>query len=849
MRKHGKGKAGSLWLVRMAFRDGRASLGKFILFILSIALGVTAVVSIQAFSETLRESIGQESKSLMGADFLVESDRPINDRVQGILDSLGGAHAQETRFLSMAAFPGNPGTKLLDVRGIEGGFPFYGTLGTEPAKAAREFRDNGALLDATAMLQLNLGVGDSIKIGNLVLPIVGALNSVPGNNSFFGSIAPPVVIPWKLIDATGLVQTGSRIEYKYYFMAAPGQDMVRLEEELGPVLEAHNADLDTHASEGRRMGRRYDNFGKFLNLVGFIALLLGCVGIASGMNIYIKEKLRSIAVLKCLGASKRQTFMIFFIQVGAMGLLGGAAGTLLGYSIQQLFPLLAQGMLPLEVEPQLSGQSILLGISLGLVMSVLFALYPLINTLYVSPLQALRVVEEKKRESKRATFGVGLGIVLFTFFFSHWLLDDLWRSLYFVLGLGLVFLVMVGMTYGTMGLLVRFFPNHWEFMARQGLRNLLGPKNQTMTLVLAIGIGSFLMGTLYFTKDMLLSKADMGDRGQTANVVLMDVQQEQMGPVAATIASHGLPVIDKIPIVTMRVESIKDRNVDRIRKDTTSQINRWILNHEFRVTYRDSVIGSESLVEGEWFPGGDYGERVPISVSEDFAQGARVGIGDSLSFNVQGRIMHTRVKSIRRVDWTRLQPNFSIVFPSGVLESAPQFGVLTTRVPDQASSARLQGALVTAFPNVSILDLMRVLELIGDILDKMAWVINFMAFFSIFVGAMVLLGAIYNSKHQRIRQSALLKTLGAKGSQILKLYAFEYAFLGVLGATSGIVLSLVGSLLLSWTLFQTTFVPSLFPFVVLLPGIVALVFLLGVSNSFGVIRSTPLEVLRGGRNG
>jgi len=833
----------------MAFRDGRASLGKFILFILSIALGVTAVVSIQAFSETLRESIGQESKSLMGADFLVESDRPINDRVQGILDSLGGAHAQETRFLSMAAFPGNPGTKLLDVRGIEGGFPFYGTLGTEPAKAAREFRDNGALLDATAMLQLNLGVGDSIKIGNLVLPIVGALNSVPGNNSFFGSIAPPVVIPWKLIDATGLVQTGSRIEYKYYFMAAPGQDMLRLEEELGPVLEAHNADLDTHASEGRRMGRRYDNFGKFLNLVGFIALLLGCVGIASGMNIYIKEKLRSIAVLKCLGASKRQTFMIFFIQVGAMGLLGGAAGTLLGYSIQQLFPLLAQGMLPLEVEPQLSGQSILLGISLGLVMSVLFALYPLINTLYVSPLQALRVVEEKKRESKRATFGVGLGIVLFTFFFSHWLLDDLWRSLYFVLGLGLVFLVMVGMTYGTMGLLVRFFPNHWEFMARQGLRNLLGPKNQTMTLVLAIGIGSFLMGTLYFTKDMLLSKADMGDRGQTANVVLMDVQQEQMGPVAATIASHGLPVIDKIPIVTMRVESIKDRNVDRIRKDTTSQINRWILNHEFRVTYRDSVIGSESLVEGEWFPGGDYGERVPISVSEDFAQGARVGIGDSLSFNVQGRIMHTRVKSIRRVDWTRLQPNFSIVFPSGVLESAPQFGVLTTRVPDQASSARLQGALVTAFPNVSILDLMRVLELIGDILDKMAWVINFMAFFSIFVGAMVLLGAIYNSKHQRIRQSALLKTLGAKGSQILKLYAFEYAFLGVLGATSGIVLSLVGSLLLSWTLFQTTFVPSLFPFVVLLPGIVALVFLLGVSNSFGVIRSTPLEVLRGGRNG
>ena len=842
-------KAGLFWLVRMAWRDGKSSYGKLMLFIFSIAFGVTAVVSIYAFSETLRDSITQQSKSLVGADYLVESDKPVNERVQGIIDSLGGADAKEISFLSMAAFPGNPGTKLVEVRGLEGGFPFYGELETEPISAAKKFKDGQALVDATTMLQLDLKAGDSIKVGNVVLPIAGTLNAVPGNTSVFGAIAPPVIIPLEYIDATGLVQTGSRIDYKYYFVATQDQDMLQLEEKLEPILELEDADLDTHASEGRRMGRRYDNFGKFLNLVGFIALLLGCVGIASGMNIYIKEKLRSIAILKCLGATKRQTFLIFFIQVGSMGLIGGAFGTALAYFIQQLFPMVAGEMLPLDIEVGMSFQSVLLGLSLGLTMSILFALYPLMHTLYVSPLQTLRVVDDSKGKSKKASWGVGLGIVLFVFGFSWWLLGDVLHSLSFVGGLALVFLILTGMTYGIMKLARRFFPNKWEFMARQSLRNLLGPQNQTLTLVLTIGIGTFLMSTLYFTKDMLLAKTAIEDKANSANIILMDVQKEQMDAISGTIEKQELAVIDKIPIVTMRVESLKGVSVDEIRKDSTSQVSGWILSHEFRVTYRDSLIGSENLVEGEWFSSSSTTEAVPISVSADFAERALVGIGDQITFNVQGRIMDTEVKSIREVDWTRLQPNFSIVFPKGILENAPQFGVITTRVPNEETSAVLQQQLVKAFPNVSILDLKRILTIIEEILSKMGWVINFMSFFSIFVGAVVLLGAIYNSKHQRIRQSALLKTMGAKSSQILKMYAFEYVFLGILGAASGVVLSLVGSLALSWLLFDTTFVPSSVPFVVILPSIVLLVLVLGVSNSFGVIRSTPLEVLRKGQNG
>jgi len=840
----GKNNAGFLWLLKMAWRDGKASYGKLLLFVFSITLGVAAVVSVHSFSRLLKENIALQSKSLLGADYVIESDKPVNDKVQGIMDSLGGSDAKEINFLSMAAFPGNNGTKLMEVRGVEGDFPFYGDLETNPSSAKNSYLDNGALVDATTMLQLNLKKGDSIKLGAVTLPIAGALESVPGSTSVFGAIAPPVLIPFQFIETTGLVQTGSRIEYKYYFRADEGQDMALLSEKVEPVLDAEEADLDTHLSEARRLGRRYENFGKFLNLVGFIALLLGCVGIASGMGIYVQMKIKSIAVLKCLGASKKQSYLIFFVQIACMGVIGGLLGTLIGYGLQQLFPVLLGDLIPVEVEITLSLQSIVLGLSLGLAMSVLFALYPLMKTLYVSPLQALRVVQETQTRSRRATALVGLGIILFVFGFSYWLLDDLLRSLFFVGGLLVVFLILTAVARFFMALLKRFFPYSWGVVPRQSLKNLFRPQNQTLVLVLSIGIGTFLISTLYFTKDMLLEKAAIEDSANSANMILMDIQSQQVEAVSSTIEASGLPIIDKIPIVTMRVETLNGRHVEDIRKDTTSQVGRWILNHEFRVTYRDSLIGSEKVLQGEWVNNFNSEGDIPISVSSDFANMAKVNIGDPVSFNVQGRIMNTEVQSIREVDWSRLQPNFSVVFPAGVLENAPQFGVMTLRTPDDDTSATLQQTLVRDYPNVSILDLKRILSLLEDILAKIGWIINFMAFFSIFVGVAVLMGAIYSSKHQRVKQGALLRTLGAKTSQILKMIAIEYTVLGFLGAFMGVVLAVLGSTLLAWMLFETTFVPSAIPFIVILPAITFLVFALGVGNSIGIVRNSPLSVLK-----
>lgn len=838
-------KAGLTWLLKMAWRDGKASGRKLFLFMASIVLGIAAVVSIQSFGENLKENISLQSKSLMGADYKIDSNKPPNERVIGIIDSLGGAKAREISFSSMAAFPKTDAAKLVQIRGIEGGFPFYGELETEPISAANQYQDQGAaLVDATVMLQLGIQPGDSIKVGNITLPIAGSLKSVPGSTAIFSSVAPPVIIPYRFIAETGLVQQGSRINYDFYFIASPGMDLEQMEKNLGPIIDVQDADLDTHISTSERLGRRYENFGKFLNLVAFIALLLGCVGIASAINIYIKGKLRAVAVLKCIGATRRQTFLIYLIQIAAMGLLGGIIGTGVGLLLQQLFPLFLQDLLPVDVAMSFSPQVIGMGLLLGVFMSVLFALYPLMGTLYISPLQALRVQDEGPSKSGKAGMLVLLGIFLFIFLFSFWILKD-WRySLAFVGGIIITFSILAGVAKLFMKAIKKYFPSSWGFPARQSILNLFRPQNQTLTLILAIGVGTFLISTLYFTKDVLLSQATLEKNSNSPNIILLDVQTGQKEAIAETITSKGLPVLDDIPIVTMRVQSISGRSVNAIKQDTTSKVNRWILDHEFRVTYRDSLIASETLEQGEWVAEVNETDPVPISVSDNFANDAKVKLGDKLTFNVQGVLLNTIVKSIRTVDWSRMQLNFTIVFPKGVLENAPQFRVLTTNVPNEEASARLQQELVGEFPNVSIIDLRQVLTVIEGLLNKISWIINFMAFFSILTGIIVLLGAVRTSKFQRIKESVLLRTIGAKSNQILKILALEYLYLGVLGALSGILLSLISSQLLAWLVFDSPFIPSLFPFLVLFPGITLLVMIIGLGNSISVIKSPPLEVLR-----
>ena len=831
------------WLLKMAWRDGKASLSRLMLFMASIILGIAAVVSIQLFSDNLKQNIKLQSKALMGADFVIDSKQKPTEKAQAIIDSLG-ADASEVNFVSMAAFPKNNGTKLVKVRAIEGAFPFYGTITTIPIDAGATYQNlGGALVDATLLLQYKITPGDSIKIGELTLPIIGELKAIPGSTAISSSVAPTVLIPFRFLEETELLQLGSRKEYQFFFKD-PKANLEDLKKTLEPVLESENADLDTHISTSKRLGRRYENVSRFLNLVAFIALLLGCIGIASSVHIYIKEKLKSVAVLKCLGASRKQTFLIYLLQIISIGLVGGLIGSGIGTALQYVFPYILQDFLPFNVAISISVEPILMGITLGVLMSVLFALLPLLGTWYVSPLEVLRGSEDTLQKPKKARIAVMFAIAVFIFMFAFWMLKDALNGLIFTVGIFITVTVMAGIAQLFIKLIKKYFPSSWGYTKRQSLLNLFRPNNQTMVLVLAIGLGTFLISTLYFTKDILLAKTTIENKQNDANIILMDVQKEQETALLETFKSKGLEVINNIPIITMRMQSIRGKSVNEIRQDSTIKMRKWVLNRELRVTYRDALVDTEEILEGEWTGKTEPGKPIYISITDNIAKDANLKIGDAVVFNIQGVLKETIVGSIRKVDWSSMKINFNILFPVGVLESAPTFNVMTTHVLDEESSAALQSDLVQKFPNVTILDLRQVFTIVEDILDKISWIINFMAFFSILTGFIVLIGSVRNSKYQRIKESVLLRTLGAKSKQILQITALEYVYLGVLGSLTGILLAFIGSQLLATFLFKEPFLPSVIPFLVFLPSITFLVVLVGLSNLKSVLRSPPLEVLR-----
>lgn len=840
------GKVNVRWLFIMAWRDSRRNRSRLFLFISSIILGIAALVAIYSFGENLRKDIDKQAATLVGADLVISTNKPISRTVLPLLDSIGDERSQERRFASMVAFPKNGGTRLIQVRALEGTFPYYGEIETVPAQAARQFRSQRqAVVDKTLMLQFNAKVGDTIKVGEVSFTIAGVLSKAPGQTGVSSSVAPVVYIPLQFLDETGLLKKGSRISYYYYYRFDNPTAVDRLVKDIKPRLDKEDLDHETIQSQKRETGRSFEDLTRFLSLVGFIALLLGCIGVASSIHIYIREKLGTIAILRCLGVRSFQAFLIYLIQIAGIGLIGSFLGAVLGTIIQQVLPIVLQDLLPLEVTVSISWFSIFQGIILGLIISVLFALLPLISVRNISPLNTLRIsFSESSLFRDPLKLLVYLLVILFILSFSYLQLGDWMEAVYFTGSVLGAFLILSTLASALMWFIRRYFPSSWGYLWRQGLANLFRPHNQTRILIVSIGLGTAFISTLIFVQGILINRVTLSASGNQPNMVLFDIQSNQRDDVAKLTRQQNLPILQQVPIVTMRIEEINGYTTAEVRKDTSLNISRRAFNSELRVTFRDSLTDSETITEGEWHGKVGADGTVYVSLEEQYARRINMKIGDRLTFNVQGAIIPAVVGSFREVDWNRIQTNFRVVFPLGVLEEAPQFHVLITRVPSPEVSARFQQGVVRSFPNVSIIDLDLVLSVLDEILSKIGFVIRFMGGFSIVTGLVVLIASVLISKYQRIRESVLLRTIGASRKQILFITALEYFFLGALAAGSGIVLSLGGSWALARYTFETGFVPDVMPVLLLFVVISLLTVAIGLFNSRGLLNSPPLEVLR-----
>lgn len=828
----------------MAWRDSRRNRSRLLLFVSSIVLGIAALVAIYSLGNNLKDDIDTQAAGLIGADLEISTNKPPDSATKKLVDSLGKTRSEELSFASMIYFPKSEGTRLVQIKALEGPFPYYGSLETDPLQVGKTFRSGQfALVDKTLLLRYNAKVGDSVKVGNLTFTIAGALLKAPGQTGFSASVAPTVYIPLSYLRQTGLSQKGSRINYKYYYKYDSRVNVQQLVKSLEPRFDRDGLSYNTIENQKENTGRSFEDLTKFLSLVGFIALLLGCIGVASSIHIYIKEKVRSIAILRCLGVKSKEAFLIYLIQIVAIGLTGSVLGVILGTVIQQLLPIVLKDLIPVEITTSISWLAIGQGLILGVCVSILFALLPLISLRKISPLNTLRLsFNDDSIKNDRAKWFIYLLILLFILLFLRNQLKNWNETFFFTGGILAAFGILTAIANLTMWLVRRFFPASWSYLWRQGLANLYRPNNQTIILIVSIGLGTFFICTLFFIQSILLNRITIAGSGNQPNMVLFDIQSAQKEKVASLAKQYNLPVLQQVPVVNMRLESINGKKGASGKEDTSVRRNAFI--REYRVTYRDSLIASEKLITGQWQRKASGPSSIYISVEEGWANRQRLKIGDTLVFNVQGAMVSTLIGSFREVDWNRVQTNFLVVFPTGVLEDAPQFNVLLTHVSSDEASANFQRAMVKNFPNVSIIDLGLVLKTIDDILEKIGFVIRFMAGFSIVTGLVVLIASVLISKYQRIQESVLLRTLGASRKQILTITGLEYFFLGALASLTGIALSMLASWALARYTFKTPFAVAPLPLVIVFVLICLLTVIIGLMNIRGILKRSPLEVLR-----
>jgi len=834
------------WIWKLAIKDARYNFNRLLLFISSIVIGIAALVAINSFNINLQNEIENQSKDLLGADLVIDSNnKSFDSTFLANLDTLKFKTAGDARFASMVYFLKNSGTRLVQVVAIDGLFPFYGKIEMQDNVDPQNFyQGNSAMIDESLSIQYGIAVNDSLKLGNKVFNIMGIVTQFPGKTNISTSFAPAVYIPYNLVFKTGLIQYGSRINYNKY-LQVPDDQLTNFLDTLKPELKRMGYSYDTVESRREDLGRGFQNLYRFFNLLTFVALILGSIGVASSVHIYIREKRISAAILRCMGASGWQIFYVFFIQIAFFGLLGTLIGVIHGIGIQFILPVIVKDFLPVTISTTYEWMPVLEGFILGLIMSCLFAFLPLSNIRLVPPLSLFRSAVERSKKRSKFQILIVLLIILFPWLFAVFQTSSwLYGSLFFI-GIALTFSCLWLISRLSIYLIRKYFPSRFSFIWRQSLANLFRPNNQTSILIVVIGLGAFLISTLYLIQNSLLEQVEFVGSDGRSNTVIFDIQPHQKDDLTELVKEYNLPVQQLVPIITTRIKSIKGRTVKEWQEDTSAHMSNRAMTREYRVTYRDSLISSEKLIKGELYSkSGETGDSVFVSISDGLSNWAKLELKDELTFDVQGVPVKTFVGSVREVDWQRIQTNFMVVFPLGVLEEAPQFNVLITRIDDKEISARFQQDLVNQFPNVSAIDLTLILNTLDSIFDKVAMVIQFMALFSVVTGLFVLSGAVINSKYARLRDNVLLRTIGAMKKQLVQMTIIEYAYLGILAGLTGSILSLIASWALSIYFFEILFFPDLLSLGIILIIIVSLTIFIGWINTRSVLNKPPLVILR-----
>lgn len=842
-----------MFVLRMALRETRASWRRLLFFFICIAVGVAAIVTLRSVIQSVREVFGQQAKSLIAADVLISTSRDwAPETTQAIARRLAAAGVQqrtetvETPTMVRPADTSRVLARMVELRAVQPGFPLYGTLELEDGQVYSHalLENRGVLVRPELLTALNVRVGEQIVIGQATFTIRGVIRNEPGRSIGSFSMGPRIIVDYADMPATGLLTFGSRAR-RVILVRAPEERIESLVTALRGDFKDDFVNVRSYRATDDRVGEDFERAENYLSLVGLVIVILGGIAVSSVTRVFVLQKMRSIAVLKCLGARSVQIVAIYMLQVSVLGL----AGSLIGVGLARLaiagipFALdTTSSTLLAGVHYGVTVSAALQGIGIGVLVSLLFSIVPLLAVRDVKPSLLLR--DEGTRQARDWTRIAAMVLVSAALVaLTAWQASS-WRVGLIVCA-GFCALALVLQLAGR-ALVVAIAPlaRTSSFPLRHAVLHLSRPGNQTRVILLSVGLGAFFIVGVHSLQSSLLQEFSLEATADAPDMFLMDVQRDQAEAVSAFLSdpSRGVGSFQLIPVLRARVTGVAGR--ETALESFEDVRDRGSLAREYTITYRDHLESNEAVTSGAFWKGPSTDPEVSIeqSIHERF----KIDVGDSVRFDVLGRVITARVTSIRLVDWRDSRSGgFMFVFRPGVLDAAPQNFISPMKGPEDATArARFQYDLVQRFPNVSVIDFREILATIQGIMSNVTLAITVVGGLVLFSGALILIGAVAMTKFQRVYEAAVFKTLGANTRTIARMLLFEYGVLGLLAGTVGSL----GAVVLTWGVsrfaLDIPWRPFLGEHVVGVLATCALVAIIGVLSSLDVLRHKPLLTLR-----
>ena len=837
--------------LRIAWRELRASRSRFLFVVLAVAVGVGSLTGVRGFSRTFRRMLLSEARTLMAGDMTLRVFAMPSPEQQTVFDDLarrGVRRTWITETVTMASSASTSDPLLISVKAVDpAAYPYYGQVKLNPPQSLGQALDaNSVVVSDDLLLRLNAHVGDTLRIGGQDFRIAAVVTGEPDRMTGSLNVGPRVMVTRAGLDRTGLISVGSRAAERYLF-ALPRQGGPDVGEVRGILKQAFpEATIADYRETHPIITRGLERATTFLSLIALIALVIGAMGVASAMHGHLQQKLDSIAVMKCIGARSNEVIRIYVAQTLMLGLGGGLIGVIFGVAVASAFPGFIAKYFQIDVTAYWDAWPAVQGIAVACLITLLFTVPPLLGIREIRP--ALIFRRSVDAEAKpRPAWAARIAILLGTGAVAATLTEGDWRMVLrtagfftggLAIGIGLLSLVgWLALRAFRQGL--RRVGAHLPSVVRHGIANLYRPGNQAQTAVVALGVGVMFTLTVYLVQGALVNQIRGSAPPGMPNVFLLDIPANQRQALSQLIQAQ--PGVKEAPDVAYAVAArITAINGEAIESRPLRNFDRRFLRTR-QVTSVDAMPADAVILAGEWWKPGDRSAQV--CVSEEPARILGLKPGDSIDWNIWSRNVRTRVSCVERTESIRMSGRFEFLFSPGQLDGLPAVYYGSARVTP-ANVPAMQRVVYQKFPTVTVVNIADVMQIVEDVVSRIATVIRFISAFTVLAGAVMVASSVAGTRFRRMREVVTLKTLGATRRRIAWIFSVEFLALGLVAGVMGTALASGFAAILLKKLLEIDFHPALVTHGLAIAIAAAVATAAGWAASFRILGRKPLEILR-----